>query len=120
MLDALAAEDVADVLSKSAGLLPADVVLGEGTENEQRLRTVPQVLSALAVERDAPEFMLVLAGRFAILTSSRLWPQGRYLVADRSEERRVGKEWRARGGPEEREEKDTDTACAKREETRGR
>jgi len=82
MLDALAADDVADVLAKSAGHLPADVVLGEGTENEQVLTTVPQVLSALAVDRDAPEFMLVLAGRFAILTSSRLWPQGRYLVAD--------------------------------------
>src|SRR5699024_12801290 len=25
---------------------------------------------------------LVLAGRFAVLTSAQLWPQGRYLVAD--------------------------------------
>src|SRR5699024_7092014 len=82
MLDALAAEDVADVLAKSAGHLPADVVLGEGADDEQVLTTVPQVLSALATGRDAPEFMLVLAGRYAILTSSRLWPQGRYLVAD--------------------------------------
>ncbi|WP_443358804.1 restriction endonuclease [Brachybacterium tyrofermentans] len=82
MLDALAAEDVEDVLAKSSGYLPADVVLGEGTPEEQILTSVPQVLSALAVARDAPEFMLVLAGRFAILTSSKLWPQGRYLVAD--------------------------------------
>lgn len=82
MLDALAADDVADVLAKGSGYLPADVVLGEGTPEEQVLTSVPQVLSALAVARDAPEFMLVLAGRFAILTSSRLWPQGRYLVAD--------------------------------------
>lgn len=82
MIDALAAEDVTDVLSKSAGYLPSDVVLGEGTPEEQVLSSVPQVLSALAVTRDAPEFMLVLAGRWAVLTSSRLWPQGRYLVAD--------------------------------------
>lgn len=82
MLDALAAEDVEDVLSKHAGHLPADVVLHEGTEQEQVLTTVPQVLSALSVDRDAPEFLLVLAGRYAVLTSSRLWPQGRYLVAD--------------------------------------
>ncbi|MCT1908324.1 restriction endonuclease [Brachybacterium paraconglomeratum] len=82
MLDALAADDVQDVLAKQAGHLPADVVLGEGTEDEQRLTTVPQVLSALAISQDAPEFLLVLAGRFAVLTSSQLWPQGRYLVAD--------------------------------------
>ncbi|HLR43825.1 MAG TPA: DNA methyltransferase, partial [Brevibacterium sp.] len=82
MLDALAAEDVQDVLAKQAGFLPADVILDEGTEDEQRLTTVPQVLSALAIRKDAPEFLLVLAGRFAVLTSSKLWPQGRYLVAD--------------------------------------
>ena len=82
MLDALAADDVQDVLAKQAGHLPFDVILGEGTEDEQRLTTVPQVLSALAISQDAPEFLLVLAGRFAVLTSSQLWPQGRYLVAD--------------------------------------
>jgi len=82
MLDALAADDVQDVLAKQAGHLPADVILDEGTEDEQRLTTVPQVLSALAISKDAPEFLLVLAGRFAVLTSAQLWPQGRYLVAD--------------------------------------
>lgn len=82
MLDALAADDVEDVLSKSAGHLPADVVLDEGTEQERTLTTVPQVLSALSLEPDGPEFLLVLAGRFAVLTSADLWPQGRYLVAD--------------------------------------
>src|SRR5699024_2385328 len=80
--DALAADDVQDVLAKQAGHLPADVILDEGTEDEQRLTTVPQVLSALAIRKDAPEFLLVLAGRFVVLTSSKLWPQGRYLVAD--------------------------------------
>ena len=82
MLDALAADDVQDVLAKQAGHLPADVILHEGTDEEQRLTSVPQVLSALAIAKDAPEFVLVIAGRFAVLTSSRLWPQGRYLVAD--------------------------------------
>nr|WP_276549948.1 DNA methyltransferase [Brachybacterium muris] len=82
MLDALAADDVQDVLAKQAGHLPADVILEEGTEDEQRLTSVPQVLSALAISKDAPEFLLVLAGRFAVLTSAQLWPQGRYLVAD--------------------------------------
>ena len=82
MLDALAADDVQDVLAKQAGHLPSDVILGEGTEDEQCLTTVPQVLSALAISKDAPEFLLVLAGRFAVLTSAQLWPQGRYLVAD--------------------------------------
>ncbi|MGP5412088.1 restriction endonuclease [Brachybacterium paraconglomeratum] len=82
MIDALAADDVQDVLAKQAGHLPADVILAEGTEDEQRLTSVPQVLSALAISKDAPEFLLVLAGRFAVLTSAQLWPQGRYLVAD--------------------------------------
>ncbi|WP_010533113.1 restriction enzyme [Brachybacterium squillarum] len=82
MLDALAADDVEDVLSKGAGHLPADVVLEEGTEQERTLTSVPQVLSALSLELDGPEFLLVLAGRFAVLTSADLWPQGRYLVAD--------------------------------------
>ncbi|MGN7211900.1 restriction endonuclease [Brachybacterium paraconglomeratum] len=82
MLDALAADDVQDVLAKQAGHLPADVILEEGTDDEQRLTTVPQVLSALSISKDAPEFLLVLAGRFAVLTSAQLWPQGRYLVAD--------------------------------------
>ncbi|MFE7605267.1 restriction endonuclease [Brachybacterium paraconglomeratum] len=82
MLDALAADDVQDVLAKQAGHLPADVILDEGTEDEQCLTTVPQVLSALAISKDAPEFLIVLAGRFAVLTSAQLWPQGRYLVAD--------------------------------------
>src|SRR5699024_9487157 len=68
--------------AKQAGHLPADVILHEGTDEEQRLTSVPQVLSALAIAKDAPEFVLVIAGRFAVLTSSRLWPQGRYLVAD--------------------------------------
>lgn len=82
ILDALAAEDVEDVLSKSAGHLPHDVVLAPDTDQERTLTTVPQVLSALALDAQPPEFMLVLAGRFAILTSADLWPQGRYLVAD--------------------------------------
>ena len=82
MLDAIAAGDVESVLSKQAGHLPADVVLDEGTDAERILTSVPQVLSALALEPTPPEFMLVLAGRYAVLTSSDLWPQGRYLVAD--------------------------------------
>ncbi|MEO2096611.1 MAG: restriction endonuclease [Brachybacterium sp.] len=82
MLDALAADDLEDILSKRAGHLPADVVLGEGTDAERTLTSVPQVLSALALETTPPEFMLVLAGRYAVLTSADLWPQGRYLVAD--------------------------------------
>src|SRR5699024_2629210 len=52
LLDAIAADDVQDVLAKQAGHLPSDVILGECTEDEQHLTSVPQVLSALAISKD--------------------------------------------------------------------
>ncbi|MCT2260190.1 restriction endonuclease [Brachybacterium muris] len=82
MLDALAAGTTEDLVRKDAGHLPADVVLDEGTPDEVRLTSVPAVLSHLALLPDAPEFMLVIAGRTLLLTSADQWAQGRYLAID--------------------------------------
>ncbi|MCT1996850.1 restriction endonuclease [Brachybacterium muris] len=82
VLDALAAGTTEDLVRKDAGHLPADVVLDEGTPDEVRLTSVPAVLSHLALLPDAPEFMLVIAGRSLLLTSSDQWAQGRYLAID--------------------------------------
>ena len=82
MLDALAAGTNEELVRKDAGHLPADVVLDEGTPDEVRLTSVSAVLSHLALLPDAPEFMLVIAGRTLLLTSSDQWAQGRYLAID--------------------------------------
>lgn len=79
---AKAATSHEDVVSKNAATLLAPVTLHEGTSEEVKIESVAAAFSHAAIEEDAPELMLALAGRYAILTSSDLWPQGRYLVID--------------------------------------
>lgn len=79
---AKAAASHEDVVSKNESSLLAPVTLREGTPEEVRLESVAAAFSHAAIEEDAPELMLALAGRYAILTSADLWPQGRYLVID--------------------------------------
>ncbi|MGP5008398.1 restriction endonuclease [Brachybacterium tyrofermentans] len=82
IIDALAAPTAADLLRKDGGYLPEDVVFDREASEEQRLTSVAAVLSHLAVRPDAPEYMLVIAGRTLVLTSSDYWAQGRYLAID--------------------------------------
>ncbi|QEU11312.1 MULTISPECIES: DNA methyltransferase [Dermabacter] len=79
---AKAATSHEDVVSKNESSLLAPVTLHEGTSEEVKIESVAAAFSHAAIQENAPELMLALAGRYAILTSSDLWPQGRYLVID--------------------------------------
>lgn len=85
IIDAVAAETAEELLSKNTGLLVEDVVLDAGDEGAgatDPISSVSVLLSALVSEEQPPRYMLVLAGRTAVLTSEDAWPQGRYLTVD--------------------------------------
>lgn len=88
VLDALAVDSVDDLLSKRTGHLPADVVLPvESPEGEELagdpLNSVSSVMSTLINMKPAPVYVLVIAGRHLLLTStSGGWAEGRYLSID--------------------------------------
>ena len=44
--------------------------------------SVSRLLSALFVREDGPDFALVLAGRWMLVTDKERWPEGRYLAVD--------------------------------------
>lgn len=88
VLDALAVDSVEDLLSKRTGYLPEDVLLpaddaeGEATTSDP-LTSVSAVMSALINMKPAPVYVLVIAGRHLLLTStSGGWAEGRYLTVD--------------------------------------
>lgn len=104
LIDAVAAETAEELLAKDRGLLAEDVVLqsdDDGGGAGDPISSVPELLSALVSEEQPPRYMLVLAGRTAVLTSEDAWPQGRYLaidlqtVADRGDSRSGGEIQRA-------------------------
>ncbi|GAA1764388.1 Eco57I restriction-modification methylase domain-containing protein [Kocuria aegyptia] len=103
LIDAVAAETPEEVLAKDRGLLTEDVVLhpDDDAGAGDPISSVAELLSALVSEEQPPRYMLVLAGRTAVLTSEDAWPQGRYLaidlqtVADRGDFRSGGEIQRA-------------------------
>lgn len=103
LISAVAAETPEELLAKNSGLLTEDVVLNpdDVAGASDSLSSVPELLSALVSEEQPPRYMLVLAGRTAVLTSEDAWPQGRYLaidlqtVADRGDFRSGGEIQRA-------------------------
>jgi hypothetical protein len=77
----LRAEPVAAVeqlLGKDAATLAAPVLLGDDAE----FTSVARLVSALFVADDAPQFVLVLAGRWVLLAERERWAEGRYLAVD--------------------------------------
>ncbi|WP_315278369.1 Eco57I restriction-modification methylase domain-containing protein [Kocuria carniphila] len=85
IIDAVAAETAEELLSKNVGFLVEDVVLDtgeEGTGTADPISAVSALLSALVSQEQPPRYILVLAGRTAVLTSEDAWPQGRYLTVD--------------------------------------
>lgn len=104
IIDAVAAETAEELLSKNTGFLVEDVVLDPGEEGAgavDPISSVSALLSALVSQDHPPRYMLVLAGRTAVLTSEDAWPQGRYLsvdlqtVADRGDSKSGGEIQRA-------------------------
>ncbi|WJK42231.1 class I SAM-dependent DNA methyltransferase [Solwaraspora sp. WMMA2056] len=70
---------VEELLARDAATLPEPVSLTEDTEE---LKSAARLVSALFVADDAPDLVLVLAGRWALLAERERWAEGRYLAVD--------------------------------------
>ncbi|MCR6487332.1 class I SAM-dependent DNA methyltransferase [Amycolatopsis sp. OK19-0408] len=70
---------VEDLLSRDAVTLPEAVQLAEDGDE---IKSVARLTSSLFVAEEAPEFVLVLAGRWALLAERERWAEGRYLAVD--------------------------------------
>lgn len=51
-------------------------------EEGEELTSAARLVSALFVDEDAPEFVLLLAGRWALLAEQSRWAEGQYLAVD--------------------------------------
>ncbi|MEV7989043.1 class I SAM-dependent DNA methyltransferase [Micromonospora sp. NPDC085948] len=70
---------VEDVLAKDGQTLAAPVRLNDDGDE---LISAARLTSALFGEDDAPDLILILAGRWAVLTERERWAEGRYLAVD--------------------------------------
>ncbi|MHA6630905.1 class I SAM-dependent DNA methyltransferase [Pseudonocardia sichuanensis] len=70
---------VEEAIAKNGETLLAPYTLVEAGEE---LTSAARLLSALFVDDDAPELVLLLAGRWALLAEQSRWAEGRYLAVD--------------------------------------
>jgi hypothetical protein len=70
---------VEDLLGRDAVTLREPVQL---TEDADEVKSAARLVSALFVADDAPDLILVLAGRWALLAERERWAEGRYLAVD--------------------------------------
>lgn len=97
IVHALAVESVEDLLAKDAETLIAPFEIDDTTQLYSAARTI----SALFTAADHPDFVLVLAGRLALVAERERWAEGRYLLVDlqlvceRNEDKRGGEVDRA-------------------------
>ncbi|MGQ4552607.1 Eco57I restriction-modification methylase domain-containing protein [Dermabacteraceae bacterium CCM 9519] len=80
LVEALPVGSWQDLLARDARTLPVAVPLPGMAD--KTTESVSTLLSALAVGDNPPEFLLVLAGRFALLGASANWAESRYLAID--------------------------------------
>ncbi|MGQ4549115.1 Eco57I restriction-modification methylase domain-containing protein [Dermabacteraceae bacterium P13077] len=80
LVEALPVGSWQDLLARDARTLPVAVPLPGMAD--KTTESVSTLLSALAVGDNPPEFLLVLAGRFALLGASANWAESRYLTID--------------------------------------
>jgi hypothetical protein len=78
IVEARAAETVEDVIAKAGHTLLSHYEADEKTT----YTSVARLLSELFVADDGPEFALVLAGRWLLVTERARWLEGRYLAVD--------------------------------------
>jgi hypothetical protein len=78
IVEARAAATVEDLIAKDGRTL---LTLYEADETTT-YTSVARLLSALFVADDGPEFALVLAGRWLLVTERARWAEGRYLAVD--------------------------------------
>jgi hypothetical protein len=97
ILSALPADAVDDVVAKDAPSLAEPFIAEDGIE----YKSVARLVSSLFVRDEAPAYVLVLAGRWAVIAEQERWPEGRYLavdlqtVAERNDTKRGGEVDRA-------------------------
>lgn len=70
---------VEELLAKDGSTLVESVAL---TDDTPELGSAARLVSALFVEDDAPDLVLILAGRWALLAERERWAEGRYLAID--------------------------------------
>ncbi|MBT8225807.1 MAG: class I SAM-dependent DNA methyltransferase [Dactylosporangium sp.] len=70
---------VEDLLARDAVTLREPVWL---TDDADEVKSAARLVSALFVADDAPDLVLVLAGRWALLAERERWAEGRYLAVD--------------------------------------
>jgi hypothetical protein len=70
---------VEEAIAKNGATLFAPHAL---VEEGEELTSAARLVSALFVDEDAPEFVLLLAGRWALLAEQSRWAEGRYLAVD--------------------------------------
>jgi hypothetical protein len=78
IVEARTAETVEDLIAKDGKTLltPYDV------DEKTTITSAARLLSALFVADDGPQFALVLAGRWLLVTERARWAEGRYLAVD--------------------------------------
>ncbi|SDD20512.1 hypothetical protein SAMN05216410_2935 [Sanguibacter gelidistatuariae] len=78
------ADTIDEVLAKNGATLNEPFLLGDdGTQPASAaLTSAARLVSALFVSEGAPDFVLVLAGRWAVLAERERWAEGRYLAVD--------------------------------------
>ena len=76
--------DIADLLDKNSPTLLRPIIepVPGSTEKIERTDSVARYLSARFVDDAPPQFALVLAGSFMLLTAAERWQEGRYLAID--------------------------------------
>ncbi|MGW6173687.1 DNA methyltransferase [Arthrobacter sp. NPDC055138] len=77
-VEAAPADAAEDVLST---VLPLGRVLVDGKEPKPAL-TVAKVVSEMYLSERAPKYVIIMAGRWLMLTEQERWAEGRYLAAD--------------------------------------
>lgn len=70
---------VEELLARDAVTLRGPIQLSEDAEE---VKSAARLVSALFVADDAPDLVLVLAGRWALLAERERWAEGRYLAVD--------------------------------------
>ncbi|MDQ2587310.1 class I SAM-dependent DNA methyltransferase [Saccharothrix yanglingensis] len=70
---------VEDLLARDAVTLREPVQL---TEDAEEVKSAARLTSALFVADDAPDLVLLLAGRWVLLAERERWAEGRYLAVD--------------------------------------
>lgn len=71
----------ADESSEPATVAEA-AIFGDPDKKHQTITQVTDVVQRLLLSDDAPRYVLVLAGSWALLTDAARWPEGRYLGFD--------------------------------------